>query len=65
MSAGGGHPGEVIKFEVLAANYNTVLLKMSHEDVQYFVDKVGKHGIGDFRFGDGSEHHSGPEKGGG
>jgi len=61
MSAGGGHPGEVIKFEVLTVGANAVLLQLSAEDAQYFIDKVGKHGIADFRFNSGGEHHDGPE----
>lgn len=67
MSTGGGHPGQVVKFKVLKvkpSNYS-VLLEVSPEDVQYFADKVGKNGVGDFRFSDGGEHHPGSQEGDG
>lgn len=61
----GGHPGEVIKFKVLTVAIKSVLLEISTEDVKYFADKVGKDGIGDFRFSNDSEHHSSAQEGGG
>lgn len=61
----GGKPGEVIKFKVLTVAIKSVLLEISAEDVKYFADKVGKDGIGDFRFGGDGERHSGAQEGGG
>ena len=60
MSVGGGHPGEVVKFKVLSAGFNSVLLGISKEDSAYFADKVDKDGIADFRF-PGDEPDSGPK----
>lgn len=65
MSVGGGHPGEVVKFKVLTVAIKSVLLEIGAEDVKYFADKVGKHGIADFRFGNGGQHPSGSEESGG